>query len=111
VRMFEGVGCAAAGTAIFTYIAEVFPRRTGIIMVRGSYILSQKASLSRNTQFIQLFPDGLTNKCSRFYEIGIRVVSKNILRQDIPQDHLLLDKSPNFGLLISRWELDKFKNS
>jgi hypothetical protein len=27
-----------------------------------------------------------------------------------PPDHLLLDMSPNIGPLISRWELDKFKN-
>jgi hypothetical protein len=27
-----------------------------------------------------------------------------------PTDHLLLDRSPDIGLLISRWELDKFKN-
>jgi hypothetical protein len=26
-------------------------------------------------------------------------------------DHLLLDRSPNIGPLISRWELGKFKNS
>jgi hypothetical protein len=25
-----------------------------------------------------------------------------------PLDHLLLDRSPNIGPLISRWELDKF---
>ncbi len=28
----------------------------------------------------------------------------------VPPDHLLLDRSPNIGPLISRWELDKFKN-
>jgi hypothetical protein len=28
----------------------------------------------------------------------------------IPHDHLLLDRSPNIGPLISRWELVKFKN-
>ncbi len=28
-----------------------------------------------------------------------------------PPDHLSLDRSPNIGPLISRWELDKFKNS
>jgi hypothetical protein len=28
----------------------------------------------------------------------------------IPPDHLLLYRSPNIGLLISPWELDKFKN-
>ncbi len=28
----------------------------------------------------------------------------------LPPDNLLLDKSPNTGPLISRWELDKFKN-
>ncbi|CAG0924722.1 unnamed protein product [Notodromas monacha] len=32
VRTLQGIGCGAAGTAIFTYVAEVFPRRTGIIM-------------------------------------------------------------------------------
>ncbi len=29
---------------------------------------------------------------------------------NIPPDHLLLDRSPNIGPLLSRWELDKFKN-
>jgi hypothetical protein len=36
-----------------------------------------------------------------------------ILQQDekwLNPDHVLLDRSPNIGLLISRWELDKFKN-
>jgi hypothetical protein len=28
----------------------------------------------------------------------------------VPPDHLLLDRSPNIGPLMSRWELDKFKN-
>jgi hypothetical protein len=28
----------------------------------------------------------------------------------LPHDHLLLDSAPNIGPLISRWELDKFKN-
>ncbi len=28
----------------------------------------------------------------------------------IPPDHLLLNRSPNIGPLISRWELNKFKN-
>ncbi len=28
----------------------------------------------------------------------------------IPPDHLLLDRYPNIGPLISRWELDNFKN-
>ncbi len=28
----------------------------------------------------------------------------------IPHDHILLDRSPIIGPLISRWELDKFKN-
>jgi hypothetical protein len=28
----------------------------------------------------------------------------------VPPDHLLLDSAPNIGPLISRWELDKFKN-
>ncbi len=28
----------------------------------------------------------------------------------LPPNHLLLDRSPNIGPLISRWELDKFKN-
>ncbi len=28
-----------------------------------------------------------------------------------PHDHLLLDSAPNTGPLISRWELDKFKNN
>ncbi len=27
----------------------------------------------------------------------------------VPPDHLLLDRSPNIGPLIFRWELDKFK--
>ncbi len=28
----------------------------------------------------------------------------------LPPDHLLLDRSPNVGPLISRWKIDKFKN-
>ncbi len=31
-------------------------------------------------------------------------------KRDVPPDHLLLDRSPNIEPLISRWELDKFKN-
>ncbi len=33
-----------------------------------------------------------------------RLASKNT------PDHVLLDRSPSIGPLISRWELDKFKN-
>jgi hypothetical protein len=29
----------------------------------------------------------------------------------VPHDYLLLDSAPNIGPLISRWELDEFKNS
>jgi hypothetical protein len=29
---------------------------------------------------------------------------------NIPLDHLILDRSPNIRQLMSRWELDKFKN-
>jgi hypothetical protein len=28
----------------------------------------------------------------------------------IPPDHLLLDSAPNLGLLISRWDIEKFEN-
>jgi hypothetical protein len=38
--------------------------------------------------------------------VWIRVV----LFKSLLPDHLLLDRSPNIGPLISRWELDKFKN-
>ncbi len=33
-----------------------------------------------------------------------------IVKAMLPSDHRLLDRSPNIGSLISRWELDKFKN-
>jgi hypothetical protein len=36
--------------------------------------------------------------------------SRDDQKQHIPLDHLLLDKFPNIGPLVSRWELDKFKN-
>jgi hypothetical protein len=35
----------------------------------------------------------------------------NRICEAMPPDHLLLDRSPDIGLLISLWELDKFKNS
>jgi hypothetical protein len=28
----------------------------------------------------------------------------------LPPDHLLFDSAPNFGPLISRWEMNKFEN-
>ncbi len=28
----------------------------------------------------------------------------------LPPDHLLLDSAPNLGPLITRWEINKFKN-
>jgi hypothetical protein len=31
-------------------------------------------------------------------------------QSNIPRNHLLLDSAPNIGPLISRWELDKFRN-
>jgi hypothetical protein len=31
-------------------------------------------------------------------------------KHGLPSDHLLLDRSPNLGPLISRWELEKFEN-
>ncbi len=36
---------------------------------------------------------------------GLRIVMCTL-----PSDHLLLDRPPNIGPLMSRWELDKFKN-
>ncbi len=38
------------------------------------------------------------------------VISFNMPILELPPDHLLLDSAPNFGPLISRWDLDKFKN-
>jgi hypothetical protein len=35
---------------------------------------------------------------------------QNVIRLGVPPDHLLLDRTPNIGPIISRWELDKFKN-
>jgi hypothetical protein len=29
----------------------------------------------------------------------------------VPPDRLLLDSAPNLGPLMSRWEINKFKNS
>jgi hypothetical protein len=42
--------------------------------------------------------------------IGIvnRIVNK--CQSTIHPNNLLLDRSPNIGPLIARWELDKFKN-
>ncbi len=44
---------------------------------------------------------------------GVSLANRS--REEVPflpstPDHLLLDRSPNIGPLISRWELDIFKN-
>ncbi len=39
-----------------------------------------------------------------------KVKSSSVLTTDLLHDHLLLDSAPNIGPLLSRWELDKFKN-
>jgi hypothetical protein len=37
-------------------------------------------------------------------------IESNHNKLTVPPDHLILDRSPNIGPPISRWELDKFKN-
>ncbi len=57
-----------------------------------------------------IFPYGLI----AFLFFGIRSAWYNDygvwILSNLPHDHLLLDSVPNIGPLISRWELNKFKN-
>jgi hypothetical protein len=53
---------------------------------------------------IKLSRNGRTSKVAIFISIV-----QAVLNHDTPDD-LLLDRSPYIGPLISRWELDKFKN-
>ncbi len=46
-------------------------------------------------------------RCPRFEHKSFQTVS---VTHRLPHDHLLLDCVPNIGPLISRLELDKFKN-
>jgi hypothetical protein len=52
-----------------------------------------------------------TNAMFKCAEKSICLLLKNnLLSRVVPPDHQLLDRSPNIGRLISRWEPDKFKN-
>ncbi len=42
---------------------------------------------------------------------GTKLFYQYITYFNVPPDHLLLDSAPNVGPLISRWDLNKFKNS
>jgi hypothetical protein len=61
---------------------------------------------------------GMRRGCCLFHEYALQVISveeklievRTACIPPVPPDHLLLDRSPNIGLLISRWKLDKFKN-
>jgi hypothetical protein len=46
--------------------------------------------------------NGKTMTCSTTYS--------QQLNQEVPLDHLFLDRTPNIEPLISCWEVDKFKN-
>jgi hypothetical protein len=52
----------------------------------------------------------MKNLLARYGEIFVQWIYLVSSFQKIPHDHLLLDSDPNFGPLISGWELDKFKN-
>jgi hypothetical protein len=52
----------------------------------------------------------LMDSLRRMATNDVIIQSKSVTRHKVPPDHLLLDRSPNIGPLISRWELGKFKN-
>ncbi len=63
--------------------------------------LKHKLSLSLSTSSVQIW-------C--FLPLSVQLLYALLYASYIPPDHLLLDRSPNIGPLISRWELDKFQN-
>ncbi len=53
-----------------------------------------------------MLPNYLVNR----FGIGVNDIVFFICFSNIPPNHLLLDSGPNFGPLISRWEINKFEN-
>ncbi len=66
----------------------------------------------RNQRFviISIEPDELCKSSHELFARKSLGTSKGPYFLYATPDHLLLDESPNIGPLISRWELDKFKN-
>ncbi len=52
----------------------------------------------------------MRDRLRTLYELRFVIHMKKCVLFCSTPDHLLLDRSPNIGPLISRWELDKFKN-
>ncbi len=46
----------------------------------------------------------------QFYSINSHIRQLRWMSEELPPDHLLLDSAPILGPLISRWEINKFKN-
>jgi hypothetical protein len=57
-----------------------------------------------------LAPNDLLITCILTRASSLPLEANLRLTNFVPHDHLLLDRSLNSGPLISRWELDKFKN-
>ncbi len=57
-----------------------------------------------------LHPSEIPNCRIRHYNFLTIRSSLERLRWLVPPDHLLLDSAPNFGPLLFRWKINKFKN-
>ncbi len=77
------------------------PSWTWVWSMRRSEPRSRRSSLS-SLNWSPWFC--LLRRCS-----SVRLPKRNRLMR-VPRDHLLWDRSPNIGPLISRWELENFKN-
>ncbi len=67
---------------------------------RGGFASCKWAFLVHGLLPLSLLPNPFFSLCHLFWTF----------HETLPPDHLLLDSAPNLGKLISRWELDKFKN-
>ncbi len=86
--------------------------RNGIIGLACTYLCVASSASSRNTHNSQRDQMGVLLTYIHMWMTStphIRRSYINYLRL-LPPNHLLLDRSPNIGPLISSWELDKFKN-
>jgi hypothetical protein len=86
------------------HLSHLIQARTEKILLCESESISNQATVSLSkSMFVENRPFDEHCDC---VSMDVCQCSLNML----PLDHILLDRSPNIGPLISRWELDKFKN-
>jgi hypothetical protein len=90
---------------------DAFASLRNIIPTLPSDKLSKIQTLKLASRYIDFLYQVRVEKLPKLYNLTVDIIINHNNYQILyPPDHLLLDSVPKIGPLISRWELDKFKN-